>query len=120
MVRWRVAVAVLLAAAVGGPLALPFVDLAADPVALSAWRDAPRILELARTTAALVGGVLLIDLPLGILLAIFLYRSDMPGRIALRRVVVVSLFVPLPLVTSAWQAALGNSGWLGSINSGFP
>jgi iron(III) transport system permease protein len=120
MVRWRVAVAALLMAIVGWPLIMPLVALLADPSAWSAWRDAPRILELARTTAALVGGVLAVDIPLGILLAILLYRSDLPGRTFLRRVVVVSLFVPLPLLTSAWQAALGSGGWLGRSEAGYP
>jgi iron(III) transport system permease protein len=34
--------------------------------------------------------------------------------------VVVSLFVPLPLLTSAWQAALGSRGWFGPTESGRP
>ncbi|HEY1380806.1 MAG TPA: hypothetical protein VGF55_28650 [Gemmataceae bacterium] len=120
MVRWRAGVIVLLAALVGAPLVLPFAELAADPAAWAAWRDAPRLFELARTTATLVASVLVIDLPLGIILAVLLYRSDMPGRVALRRVVVVSLFVPLPLLTSAWQAALGGGGWLGPTDPGRP
>src|SRR5207237_877239 len=40
--------------------------------------------------------------------------------VALRRVIVVSLFVPLPLLTSAWQAALGGGGWLGPTDPGRP
>ena len=120
MVRWRIAVAVLLAAIVGWPLVMPFVNLLAEPRAWSAWRDAPRILALTRTTSELIGGVLLVDMPLGIILATLLYRSDLPGRKFLRRVVVVSLFVPLPLLTSAWQAALGSGGWLGPAHAGWP
>jgi iron(III) transport system permease protein len=120
MVRWRAAVAVLLAAVVGWPLLMPFAGLVAEPTAWSAWRDAPRFFELARTTAGLVAGVLVIDMPLGILLAVLLYRSNLPGRMFLRQVVVLSLFVPLPLLTSAWQAALGSGGWLGPVNAGWP
>src|SRR5205823_9704829 len=56
----------------------------------------------------------------GMLLAALLYRSDLPGRTGLRRLVVVSLFVPLPLLTSAWQAALGSGGWLGPTDPGRP
>jgi iron(III) transport system permease protein len=119
MVRWRIGVTVLLAAVVGWPLILPFADLIHHPAAWSAWGDAPRILALARTTAVLAAGVLIIDVPLGSLLAVLLYRSDMPGRAALRRIIVVSLFVPLPLLTSAWQAALGGS-WLGAPSAGWP
>jgi iron(III) transport system permease protein len=120
MIRWRIGAMVLLAAVVGWPLVLPLVDLAGRPAAWSAWGDAGRILSLANTTAELVFGVLLVDLPLGTLLAVLLYRSDLPGRAALRRVVVVSLFVPLPLLTSAWQAVLGGGGWLGPPNPGWP
>jgi iron(III) transport system permease protein len=112
MARWRVGVAVLLAAVLGWPLLEPLAELALDPAGWAAWRDAPRFMSLAHTTAALVAGVLAIDLPLGTLLAVLLYRSDLPGRAALRRLAVVALFVPLPLLTSAWQAALGGGGWL--------
>ena len=54
MARWRVGVAVLLAAVLAAPLALPLAELAADPDALAAWRDAPRLLALTRTTALLL------------------------------------------------------------------
>ena len=120
MVRWRIAVAALLAAIVGWPLVMPFVNLLSEPRAWSAWRDAPRILALTRTTSELIAGVLIVDMPLGMILATLLYRSDLPGRKFLRRVVVVSLFVPLPLLTSAWQAALGSGGWLGPAHAGWP
>jgi ABC-type Fe3+ transport system permease subunit len=120
MLGWRLAVAVVVIALIGGPLVLPFVDLAGEPAAWAALKDWPRLVELARTTAQLVAAVLAVDLPLGTILAVLLYRSDLPGRIGLRRVIIVSLFVPLPLLTSAWQAALGSSGWLGSMNTGFP
>src|SRR5438067_9074290 len=89
MLRWRAAVAVLLTGVIIGPLVLPFAELAGEPAAWSAWRDGPRLLDLAGTTSVLVAGVLLIDLPLGVLLAVVLYRSDLPGRAGLRRMVVV-------------------------------
>ena len=120
MLRWRVAVVLLLGTLVGWPLLMPFLDLLAEPCAWSAWRDTARILPLMENTASLVAGVLLVDIPLGVFLAILLYRSDLPGRVFLRQVVVVSLFVPLPLLTSAWQAALGSGGWLGPANASWP
>src|SRR5437773_8282693 len=110
---WRFGMTVLLAAILGVPLALPLADLATDPVGWSAWRDATRQLALARTTVQLVGCVLILSLPVGTLLAVLLYRTDLPGRTALRRLVVVALFVPLPLFASAWQSVLGSGGWLG-------
>jgi iron(III) transport system permease protein len=120
MWRWRLAIAIVLLTVLGGPLIVPFVDLATNPAAWSAWRDTSRILSLTSTTAGLVAGVLAIDLPLGTALAILLYRSDMGGRTLLRRMVVVSLFVPLPLMTSAWQSTLGGAGWLGPPNPSWP
>src|SRR5205085_83788 len=59
---------------------------------------------------ALAGGTLALTLPAGIVLAALLYRSDLPGRVALRRLNVVALFVPLPLFATAWQAAVGVTG----------
>jgi iron(III) transport system permease protein len=120
MWRWRITVMLVLLAVIGAPLFLPFVDLATNPAAWSAWRDTPRIAALCTTTAALVSGVLLIDMPLGTALAILLYRSDVPGRGFLRKLVVVSLFVPLPLLTCAWQSALGGAGWLGPPDPSWP
>jgi iron(III) transport system permease protein len=103
----------VLATLLGMPLALPLANLAIDPVGWSAWRDTARQLALVRTTAQLVGCVLALTLPAGTLLAVLLYRSDLPGRVVLRRLVVVALFVPLPLFASAWQSVLGSGGWLG-------
>lgn len=120
MTRWRIGVGVLIITLVLGPLLMPFVELAGDPAAWSAWRDVTRLVSLTRTTFFLVAAVLAIDVPLGTLLAVILYRSDLPGRIFLRRVVVVSLFVPLPLFATAWQAALGSRGWLGPADPGRP
>lgn len=120
MGRWRVGVGVLIVTLVIGPLLMPFVELAGDPAAWSAWRDGTRLVSLTRTTLLLVAAVLAIDVPFGTLLAVILYRSDLPGRVFLRRVVVVSLFVPLPLFATAWQAALGSRGWLGPADPGRP
>ncbi len=112
MARWRLTVAAVLMAVLGVPLLLPFAGLAAEPAGWSAWRDFPRQLALAGTTLALLAGVLIVDLPLGTALAVLLYRSDLPGRAVVRKLIVVALFVPLPLLASAWQAALGGGGWL--------
>jgi iron(III) transport system permease protein len=109
---WRLGIGLGLVGLVGVPLLLPFADLVRFPEAWRAWEDVDRLRELAVTTALLVGGVLLLDLPAGVLLAALLYRSDLPGRRVLRVLVVLALFVPLPLAASAWQAALGTTGWL--------
>jgi iron(III) transport system permease protein len=107
---WPAAVTVLTLAVVGVPLALPFVGLAFTPDGWAGLRDLPRLLQLARNTLTLAGGVVLLDLPVGIGLALLLYRTDLPGRRVLRGLLVVSLFIPLPFVTTAWQAALDLAG----------
>src|SRR5205823_242090 len=49
--------------------------------------------------------------PAGVATAFLLYRTDLPGRRLFRFLVVLTLFVPLPLFASGWQAALGWGGW---------
>lgn len=112
MTRWRVLVGAVLLLVVGLPLALPFVDLLRHPSAWHAWSEAPRLLLLARNTFSLVACTLALALPAGIVTAILLYRTDLPLRRALRFATVLTLFVPLPLLASGWQAALGAGGWL--------
>ncbi|HTK77756.1 MAG TPA: hypothetical protein VL371_20990, partial [Gemmataceae bacterium] len=107
---WPVAVAILTLAVVGVPLALPFVGLAITPDGWAGLRDVPRLLVLLRNTLALAVGVVVVALPLGLVLAVLLYRSHLPGRHVLRSLLVVSLFIPLPLVTTAWQATLDLAG----------
>jgi iron(III) transport system permease protein len=68
--------------------------------------------SLARNTLQLVAGTLLVVLPAGVLGAILLQRTDLPFRRALQLLILCSLFVPLPLLASGWQAAFGINGWL--------
>jgi iron(III) transport system permease protein len=110
--RWRLAVALLLVGVAAVPLALPFLDLLRYPGAWAAWAESGRLLHLGRTTLLLVGGTLLLALPAGIAGAVLLYRTDLPGRGLLRFLAVLTLFVPLPLFASGWEAALGSGGWL--------
>jgi iron(III) transport system permease protein len=112
MTRWRVAVAVLLLGVVGAPLAAPFVRLGLDPAAWRVWGDSERLLGLARNTALLTAGVLALALPVGVAGAVLLYRTDLPFRRTLRFLTILTLFIPLPLFTSGWQAVLGSEGWL--------
>lgn len=112
MTRWRVAVAILLAALIATPLCLPACELLGDPEAWRAWLDFPRLASLARNSLLLVGGTLALCLPAGVLTAVLLYRTDLPMRRPFRALVLLTLFVPLPLFTSGWQAAVGSGGWL--------
>jgi iron(III) transport system permease protein len=106
------AVAAVLAAVVAAPLGLPAWQLMSDPDAWSAWSDGPRLAALTRNSAWLVAGTLALCLPAGVAAAVLLYRTDLPLRRPLRALVLLTLFVPLPLFTSGWQAAVGSGGWL--------
>src|SRR2546423_13234318 len=110
MNRWRFGLAAVLALTVVAPLAVPFLDLVHKPEGWAAWGEAERIASLARTTFQLIAAVLVLAVPAGTLAAVLLYRSDLPGRRWLRALTIVALFVPLPLFTSAWQAAPGSGG----------
>ncbi len=106
---WRLAAAAALGLLVVAPLAVPLFALIRRPVALAVLADS---LPLLRNTLFLVGGTLAVALPTGVGAAVLLYRTDLPFRHALRLVFLLLLLVPLPVLTSAWQGALGAGGWL--------
>src|SRR5437773_4524738 len=112
MTAWRLAIAALLVVVIALPLALPLVDLVSRGHVGALGEDADRLLWLAANTILLAGGTVLLALPVGVVAAVLLFRTDLPGRRALRFLVVVALFVPLPLVVAAWQNAFGVGGWL--------
>src|SRR5438552_9407882 len=112
MTGWRAAAALVLLVVVGLPVGLPFVGVLTDGHGWQAWSEHERILSLAATTLKLVAGTLAVVLPLGLAGAVLLYRTDLPFRGGLRFLTLLTLFIPLPLFTSAWQAALGTGGLL--------
>src|ERR1051326_6543910 len=122
MTRWRLCLSIVLVLLIGLPALMPFIDLVQHPVAWRAWEESHRLFRLAGNTMLLVVGTLLIALPAGIALAALLYRTDLPWRRLLRRLMLLALFIPLPLVASGWQAALGSGGWLATTiwNAPFP
>jgi iron(III) transport system permease protein len=69
-----------------------------------------RPLRLAVETISLVAATEAIALPLGIVLALFLFRTDAWGRRLVLAVIGLAAFVPLPLHATAWLGALGNAG----------
>src|SRR5690606_4198553 len=89
---WRLGAAAALLALVGLPLLLPFGELLARPGAWGAWRELDRLLPLARNTALLTAGTLLVTIPVGVPVAVFLYRSNLPARAALRAALLLGLF----------------------------
>lgn len=94
------------------PLAMPFGELAQP----AAWEwtgdDGARLLHLALNTLALTLGTLIFSLPLGVCLAVLLFRTCFPGRPLVLFALAFSLFVPLPIIVSSWQGFFGSDGWL--------
>jgi iron(III) transport system permease protein len=69
-----------------------------------------RPVRLAWETSRLVLATEAMALPLGILLAFLLFRTDLWGRHVLLALIGLAAFVPLPLHATAWLGALGNAG----------
>src|SRR5947209_11043762 len=111
MAGWRFASALGLLLLVGLPISIPFWALVSRPDTLAVWGERGRILSLASITLALSAATVLIALPCGLVVAVLLYPTDLPPGNAFRFLALLSLFVPLPLLASAWQAALGIGGW---------
>jgi iron(III) transport system permease protein len=63
-------------------------------------------------TIILIAGTEVIALPIGIWLALVLYRSTWRWHRTLRWAMGLCLFIPVPLTTSAWQVTVGDAGWL--------
>lgn len=104
------AVRVLLAGIFTLLFVLPFGCVLAETLTPNAWRiwhDGARLAELLQHTLALVALTLCVAGPLGFGTAILIERTDIPGRRWWRGLLLGSLFVPLPLVVSAWQAVFG-------------
>src|SRR5947209_7604222 len=112
MRSWRLSILLILLFLVAWPLAMPIAAISRYPSALQVLLDGDRLLVLARNTTLLVIGALIIAWPLGILLAILLYRTNLPFKGLLRWLIILTVFIPLPLFASGWQAALGSGGWL--------
>jgi len=112
MIRWRLAIAAILLLAIALPLAAPVWQLLNDPAAWRSWAESERLLALLRNTFLLIAGTLVLAMPSGVAGAVLLYRTDLPLRRLLRLLLLLTLFVPLPLFASGWQAVLGSGGWL--------
>lgn len=100
-------------AAILAPLALPLVLLSGvllNARSLPGLFELDRMLALAGNTIVLCSLTCLFAFPIGMALAILLFRTDLSGRRVFRAVLSIALFVPLPLFALAWQAA-GGGGW---------
>jgi iron(III) transport system permease protein len=85
-------------------------DLSGSTAMLRESEGMARPIRLAVETVSLVAMTEAIALPLGVALAFFLARTNVPGRGILLAVIGLSAFVPLPLHATAWLGALGNTG----------
>jgi iron(III) transport system permease protein len=90
--------------------------LAAVGAAL-ALRD-ERTAALLDNTVRLVLAVQAIALPLGLLLALLVVRTDLPGRRLAAALLAGLLFVPLYVQTAAWQSGFGLTGWWTALSGG--
>lgn len=112
MTLLRIAAAIGLGLLLGLPLLQPFARLH-DP-AVWEWSldDVERVVRLLANTLLLVGASCAIAVPAGTLLAVLLFRANIPGRRVLLALLVLFLFVPLPVIVSSWQSFLGAGGML--------
>ncbi len=91
----------------GGGLAL---DPAATAAVVEDSGGLARPARLALETLIVVAGAEAIALPLGVALALLLFRTDAWGRRPLLAALGLALFVPLPLHATAWLGAFGDAG----------
>jgi iron(III) transport system permease protein len=104
--------AILLLTEIEFPLAMPFVDLLRHPDGWRAWQETGRLASLAGNTLCLILGTTALAVPTGTVAAVLLYRTDLPGRRFFEFLTILALFIPLPLLVTAWQSAVGAGGWL--------
>ncbi|AGA26280.1 ABC transporter permease [Singulisphaera acidiphila] len=83
--------------------------MVASPADLSAGRVS-RPLELASTTVQLVLLTEVIALPIGLPLALILFRTDAWGRRFMLGLLGVAALVPMPLHATSWIGGFGNAG----------
>ncbi len=115
---WRLAAALVLVLVAVTPLVALFTELARSPESWSALAESGRLLTLSWNSIRLAGLAMLFALAIGVPAAVLLFRTNLPGHRVVRFLCLVGLFVPLPLVTSAWQMALGTGGWLPVVPTG--
>lgn len=103
----------LLLALLHVPLILPFVLVFGHVFASHSWSallEFERMAVLAGNTIILCSIICLFAFPVGIALAVLLFKTDLPGRRVLRSMLGIALCVPLPLFALAWQS-FGGGGW---------
>src|SRR3954453_4716230 len=75
------------------------------------WHLDPRVAGLWLNSAQLAALTCAFALPLGTLLAVAIFKTDAPGRGTAAVLLVGMLFLPIYLITGAWDAGFGVQGW---------
>src|SRR5437867_3262938 len=75
------------------------------------WQLDPRVARLWLNSARLAGATCVAALPIGTLLAAAIFKTNVPGCRVAALLIVGMLFIPLYLVTGAWDAGFGIQGW---------
>jgi iron(III) transport system permease protein len=75
------------------------------------WLAEPRVGRLWLNTLGLAAGASVIALPIGAIAALLAFKTDMPLRRSAALLFVGMLFVPLYIMTGAWDAGFGMQGW---------
>ena len=112
MTGLRLAYAVGLFVFVVVPLLAPFRELLAPTAWIWTADDVERLTHRSLNTFALTTATTAMSLPVGLLLAVLLFRTSFFGRRFLLFLLAFTLFVPLPVIVSSWQGLLGSDGWL--------
>lgn len=86
---------------------MPFLELVEQPPAGWQAQDLQRLWSLGQNTLLLVLPTVVFSLTVGTCLAILLFRAQLPCRRLLLFLLFVCLFIPLPVLTTSWQAVLG-------------
>src|ERR1043165_6871434 len=109
---WRGSFAFGLIILVAIPLLQPLGELTDSAAWQWSRQDGARLWHLSVNTLALTTGTAALALPLGLGVAVLLFRTSLPLRRCFLFLLSLSLFVPLPILVSSWQAFLGADGWL--------
>jgi iron(III) transport system permease protein len=75
----------------------------------------PRVIGLLGNSLLLAGGAAVISVPLGIVLGLLIFRTDLPGRTIGLVLMICAMFVPLYIYAAAWSAGFGQLGWFSFI-----
>ncbi len=114
MTGCRILFSIGLLAFVLAPLVMPFCELTAPAVWQWSADDAQRLWQLSLNTFALTAGTVAAALPIGVALAVLLFRTSFIGRRVLLFSLGILLFIPLPVLVSSWQGFFGPEGFLPS------